>query len=157
MMVVDKLYKKLQESNEESKMVQNANKMKLLRSKTDSDFTHLLKIVKDIKGKLEALDESNVEHRKIPGCGPGSSADRTRTSIVSGLANDELIENLISSGNGEDFLQKAIQDQGRGQIMDTISEIQERHDAIIEIEKNLIELYQIFLDMAVLVGPKDNS
>ncbi|KAI3714079.1 hypothetical protein L1987_72669 [Smallanthus sonchifolius] len=35
--------------------------------------------------------------------------------------------------------------------MDTVSEIQERHDAIIEIEKNLIELHQIFLDMAVLV------
>ncbi|KAI3714080.1 hypothetical protein L1987_72670 [Smallanthus sonchifolius] len=141
MMAVEKLHKKLQESNAESKMVQNANKMKLLRSKMDSDFTHLLKIVKVIKGKLEALDNSNVEQRKIPGCGPGSSADRTRTSIVSGLgkklkimmddfqelraqineeykeiigrryftiigqkANDELIENLISSGNGEDFL-----------------------------------------------------
>lgn len=35
--------------------------------------------------------------------------------------------------------------------MDTISEIQERHDAVKEIEKNLIELHQIFLDMAALV------
>ncbi|KAK1437951.1 hypothetical protein QVD17_03751 [Tagetes erecta] len=188
MMAVEKLYKKLQESHEESKMVQSANKMKLLRSKMDSDFKHLLKIVKVIKGKLEVLEKSNAEHRKIPGCGPGSSADRTRTSIVSGLgkklkimmddfqelrsqindeyketierryftitgekASEEIIENLISSGKSEDFVQKAIQDQGRGQIMDTISEIQERHDAIIEIEKNLIELHQIFLDMAVLV------
>nr|XP_043638644.1 syntaxin-124-like [Erigeron canadensis] len=188
MMVVEKIYKKLQKSNEEGKMVQNANKMKLLRSKMDSDFTQLLKIVKVIKGKLETLDKSNIEHRKIPGCGPGSSADRTRTSVVSGLgkrlkimmddfqdlrakindeyketigrryftitgeqANDELIDNLISSGKGEEILQKAIQDQGRGQIMDTISEIQERHDAIIEIEKSLIELHEIFLDMAALV------
>ncbi|XP_071704581.1 syntaxin-124-like [Rutidosis leptorrhynchoides] len=188
MMAVEKLYNKLHESNEESKMVQNANKMKQLRSKMESDFAQLLKIVKVIKGKLEALDRSNAEQRKIPGCGPGSSADRTRTSVVSGLgkklkvmmddfqglrsqindeyketigrryftitgekANDELIDDLISSGNSEDFLQKAIQNQGRGQIMDTISEIQERHDAIIEIEKSLIELHQIFLDMAVLV------
>ncbi|KAK3007001.1 hypothetical protein RJ639_017362 [Escallonia herrerae] len=188
MKAVENLYRRLQESNEQSKTVHNAKTMKNLRSRMDSDVEEVLKKVKIIKGKLEALERSNVAHRKIQGCGPGSSADRTRTSVVSGLgkklktmmddfqgfrakmtaeyketverryftitgekANDELIENLISSGEGENFLQKAIQEQGRGQIMDTISEIQERHDAVKEIEKNLIELHQIFLDMAALV------
>ncbi|KAL0900350.1 hypothetical protein Bca101_084311 [Brassica carinata] len=33
----------------------------------------------------------------------------------------------------------------------TINEIQERHDAVKDIEKNLRELHQVFLDMAVLV------
>ncbi|XP_023757719.1 syntaxin-125 [Lactuca sativa] len=185
---IEKLYKSLQEANEESKTVHNANAMKNLRSKMDSDVSQVLKRVKVIKGKIEALDKANIANRKLPGCGPGSSADRTRTAVVSGLgkklksmmddfqslrtrmneeyketvgrryftitgekANDELIENLISSGEGEDFMQKAIQDQGRGQIMDTISEIQERHDSVKEIEKNLMELHQIFLDMAALV------
>ncbi|XP_074375364.1 syntaxin-124-like [Apium graveolens] len=182
------IYKRLQESNEESKTVHNAKTMKQLRSKMDADVANVLKRVKVIKGKLEALDRSNVASRKIPGCGPGSSADRTRTSVVSGLgkklktmmdefqslrtrmneeyketvgrryftitgkhADDDMIEDLISSGEGENFLQKAIQEQGRGQIMDTISEIQERHDAVKDIEKNLVELHQIFLDMAALV------
>ena len=72
-------------------------------------------------------------------------------TVTGQKANEETIENLISSGESESFLQKAIQEQGRGQIMDTISEIQERHDAVKEIEKNLIELHQIFLDMAALV------
>jgi syntaxin 1B/2/3 len=154
----------------------------------DIDVEQVLKRVKIIKGKLEALDRSNAAHRNIPGCGPGSSADRTRTSVVSGLgkklkdlmdnfqdlrarmaaeyketverryftitgerASEETIENLISSGESESFMQKAIQEQGRGQILDTISEIQERHDAVKEIEKNLIELHQVFLDMAALV------
>lgn len=185
---VEKLYKKLQEANEESKTVHNANAVKNLRSKMDSDVSQVLKRVRVIKGKIEALDKANIAHRKQPGCGPGSSTDRTRTSVVSGLgkklkammddfqslrsrmneeyketvarryftitgekANDELIENLIANGEGEDFMQKAIQDQGRGQIMDTISEIQERHDSVKEIEKNLMELHQIFLDMAALV------
>ncbi|KAL3509473.1 hypothetical protein ACH5RR_028874 [Cinchona calisaya] len=185
---VEKFYKKLQESNEESKTVHNAKTMKELRARMDSDVSQVLKRVKIIKGKLEALDRSNQANRRVPGCGPGSSADRTRTSVVSGLgkklkdmmddfnglrakmnaeyketvgrryftitgekANDELIENLISSGESETFMQKAIQEQGRGQILDTISEIQERHDAVKEIEKNLIELHQIFLDMAALV------
>ena len=55
------------------------------------------------------------------------------------------------SGESETFLQKAIQEQGRGRILDTINEIQERHDAVKEMEKNLKELHQVFLDMAVLV------
>lgn len=55
------------------------------------------------------------------------------------------------SGESETFLQKAIQEQGRGRILDTINEIQERHDAVKEIEKSLKELHQVFLDMTVLV------
>ncbi|KAB1221896.1 hypothetical protein CJ030_MR2G026712 [Morella rubra] len=185
---VERLYRKLQEANEESKIVHNAKTMKQLRGRMDSDVEQVLKRVKIIKGKLEGLERSNAAHRNLPGCGPGSSADRTRTSVVSGLgkklkdmmddfqglrarmtleyketverryftitgekATEETIETLISSGESESFLQKAIQEQGRGQILDTISEIQERHDAVKEIEKNLIELHHIFLDMAALV------
>lgn len=188
MRTVERLYKSLQAANEESKTVHNAKTMKELRSRMDTDVEQVLKRCKIIKGKLEALERSNAAQRNIPGCGPGSSADRTRTSVVSGLGkklkdlmddfqdlrarmnqeyketverryftitgekpSEEVIDNLISSGESESFLQKAIQDQGRGQILDTISEIQERHDAVKEIEKNLIELHQVFLDMAALV------
>lgn len=59
--------------------------MKQLRGRMDSDVSLVLKKVKAIKAKLEALDKSNAQARNVPGCGPGSSADRTRTSIVSGL------------------------------------------------------------------------
>lgn len=188
MKTVEKLYKNLQDANEESKVAHNAKTMKAIRSRMDSEVEQVLKRVKIIKGKLEGLERSNADARNIPGCGPGSSADRTRSSVVSGLgkklkdlmdsfqnlrarmtaeyketverryftitgqkASEETIENLISSGESESFLQKAIQEQGRGQILDTISEIQERHDAVKEIEKNLIELHQVFLDMAALV------
>ncbi|XP_021719722.1 syntaxin-125-like [Chenopodium quinoa] len=185
---VERLYKRLQDSNEESRVVHNAKTMKEIRARMDSDVALVLKKVKIVKGKLEALNKSNAQARNVPGCGPGSSADRTRTSVVSGLgkklkdmmdnfqalrgkmqseyketmerryftitgekADEKMIENLIESGESENFLQKAIQDQGRGQILDTISELQERHDAVKEIEKNLIELHQVFLDMATLV------
>lgn len=36
-------------------------------------------------------------------------------------------------------------------MLDTLAEIQERHEAVKELEKSLMELHQIFLDMAVLV------
>ncbi|MBA0862569.1 hypothetical protein Goshw_010302 [Gossypium schwendimanii] len=188
MRVVEQIYNRLQESNEETKTAHSAKAMKDLRARMDSDVKQLLKRVKVIKGKLEALEKSNAAHQKLPGSGPGSSAYRTRTSLVSGLgsklkdmmddfqglrakmtaeyketverryftvtgqkADEEMIENLIERGDSETLFEKAIQEQGRGQIVDTISEIQERHDAIQEIEKGLIELHQLFLDMAVLV------
>ena len=37
------------------------------------------------------------------------------------------------------------------QVEDTLAEIQERHDAVKELEKGLLDLHQVFLDMAVLV------
>ncbi|XP_010458510.1 PREDICTED: syntaxin-125-like [Camelina sativa] len=185
---VETLYKKLQDENEECKTVHNAKKVKELRAKMDGDVALVLKRVKLIKQKLEALEKANANSRNVPGCGPGSSTDRTRSSVVSGLgkklkdlmdsfqglrarmnaeyketverryftitgekADEQTIDNLIASGESENFLQKAIQDQGRGQILDTVSEIQERHDAVKEIEKNLLELHQVFMDMAALV------
>ncbi|KAG4957656.1 hypothetical protein JHK85_044036 [Glycine max] len=54
-------------------------------------------------------------------------------------------------GESETFLQKVVQEQGRGRIMDTINEIQEKHDVVKEIQKNLKELHQVFLDMTMLV------
>nr|VDC78053.1 unnamed protein product [Brassica rapa] len=58
---------------------------------------------------------------------------------------------LIETGDSEQIFQKAIMEQGRGQIMDTLAEIQERHDAVRDLEKKLLDLQQVFLDMAVLV------
>ncbi|XP_006656195.1 syntaxin-125-like [Oryza brachyantha] len=185
---LEALYKRLQSTNEETKTAHDARAVKALRSRMDGDVEQVLRRAKGVKGKLEAFDRDNATSRKVPGCGPGSSTDRTRTSVVAGLgkklkdimddfqglrtrmaaeyketvarryytvtgekAEDSTIESLISSGESESFLQKAIQEQGRGQVMDTISEIQERHDAVKDIERSLLDLHQVFLDMAALV------
>ncbi|CAJ1967279.1 unnamed protein product [Sphenostylis stenocarpa] len=178
----------LRSSHEQSKTLHNANAVRDLRSRMDGDVSLALKKAKLIKLKLEALDRSNAANRNLPGCGPGSSSDRTRTSVVNGLKkklrdsmesfneirqlvsseyretvqrryftvtgenpDDNTLDLLISTGESETFLQKAIQEQGRGRILDTINEIQERHDAVKELEKSLKELHQVFLDMTVLV------
>ncbi|KAK6142507.1 hypothetical protein DH2020_022855 [Rehmannia glutinosa] len=121
---VEKLYKRLQESNEECKIVHNAKTMKELRARMDSDVSQVLKRVKIIKNKLEALDKSTPH---------------TATSRAAGRAPPQTGPEQGDPGAGE------------GQILDALSEIQERHDAVKEIEKNLVELHQIFLDMAALV------
>ncbi|KAH0895525.1 syntaxin-132 isoform X1 [Brassica rapa] len=73
-------------------------------------------------------------------------------ALVTGQrADEDTIDELIETGNSEQIFQKAIQEQGRGQVMDTLAEIQERHDAVRDLEKKLLDLQQIFMDMAVLV------
>ncbi|GMI63335.1 PENETRATION1, syntaxin of plants 121, SYNTAXIN RELATED PROTEIN 1 [Hibiscus trionum] len=185
---LERLNDNLSSSHERSKTLHNAKAVKESRAKMDADVSMALKKAKLIKVRLEALDRSNTANRSLPGCGPGSSSDRTRTSVVNGLRkklkdsmesfsglrekisseyretvqrryftvtgenpDDKTLDLLISTGESESFLQKAIQEQGRGRILDTINEIQERHDAVKDLEKNLKELHQVFLDMAVLV------
>ncbi|XP_051131920.1 syntaxin-121-like [Andrographis paniculata] len=185
---LESLFSQLQNWHEQSKTLHNAKAVKELRSRMDGDIAAALKKAKMIKVRLEALDRSNAANRSMPGCGPGSSSDRTRTSVVNGLRKklqemmnrfnelrqkmsseyretvqrryytvtgenpeEKVLDRLIETGESETFLQKAIQQQGRGQVMETIMEIQERHDAVKEMERNLRELHQVFLDMAVLV------
>ncbi|KAL2613078.1 hypothetical protein R1flu_024770 [Riccia fluitans] len=179
---------KLQNAHEETKTVTNAKGMKALKDRMERDVDDVSKVARRIKGRIEALDKSNIANRKKPNCGEGSSTDRTRMSMTATLkkklkdlmnefqalrqkftdeyrevverrvytvtgqqADEALIDQLIETGDSEQIFQKAIQEQGRGQILDTIAEIQERHDAVKDIEKKLLELHQIFLDMAVLV------
>ncbi|KAK1556030.1 hypothetical protein Q3G72_034802 [Acer saccharum] len=73
-------------------------------------------------------------------------------TVTGEYPNEDVIEKIISDDNGgEEFLTRAIQEHGRGKVLETVVEIQDRHDAAKEIEKSLLELHQIFLDMAVMV------
>ncbi|XP_072973198.1 syntaxin-132-like [Typha angustifolia] len=75
-----------------------------------------------------------------------------RVFTVTGTRPDEeMIDQLMETGNSEQIFAKAIHGYGRGQIVDTAEEIQERRDAVFELEKKLYDLQQMFLDMAVLV------
>uniref|UniRef100_A0A0E0L8D6 t-SNARE coiled-coil homology domain-containing protein n=1 Tax=Oryza punctata TaxID=4537 RepID=A0A0E0L8D6_ORYPU len=72
-------------------------------------------------------------------------------TVTGERADEETIDRLIETGDSEQIFQRAIQEQGRGRVLDTLQEIQERHDTVKEIERKLLELQQIFLDMSVLV------
>ena len=71
-------------------------------------------------------------------------------TVTGEYPDEEVIEKIISNGD-EEFLSKAIQEYGRGKVLETVVEIQDRHDAAKEVEKSLLELHQVFLDMAVMV------
>ncbi|OEL28794.1 putative syntaxin-131 [Dichanthelium oligosanthes] len=190
-MLLDKMSNivhKLQEANEESKSVTKASAMKAIKVRMEKDIDEVGKITRNVKVKLEQMDRNNLENRKKPGCGKGTSVDRSRMSMTTALKkklkermndfqnlrqtiqeeyrgvverriftvtgtkpSEEVIDRLIETGSSEQIFEKAIQETGRGQVIATVEEIQERHDTVMEIEKRLLELQQIFADMAALV------
>lgn len=104
----------------------------------------LKKKLKELMIGFQALRQRfQDEHREV--------VERRVFTVTGQKVDESVIERLIETGDSEQIFQRAIQEQGRGQILDTIAELQERHDAVREIEKKLLELHQIFIDMAVLV------
>ncbi|XP_059284520.1 syntaxin-132-like [Lycium ferocissimum] len=188
---VDKLsglLKSLKDANEETKSVTKASAMKAIRKRMEKDIDEVGKIARNVKAKIEAINKENLANRQKPGCGKGTSVDRSRTNMTNALTkkfrdvmiefqtlrqriddeyrevverrvitvtgtrpDEETINNLIETGSSEQIFQNAIQGMGRGQVLSTVEEIQERHDAVKEIERKLLDLHQIYLDMAVLV------
>ncbi|CAJ1882465.1 unnamed protein product [Sphenostylis stenocarpa] len=185
---VERLKLSLKRSHEQGKTLHNGKAVKDLRLAMEADVALALGTTKLIRFQLEALESANADHRKLPGRGPGSSSDRSRTSAVIALRkklkisldgfnelreqingehretvqrqyftvtgknpDDKTLDLLISSGESENLLQKAIEEQGKGSIEETINEIEERHDGIKELENNLKELHQVFLDMTALI------
>ncbi|KAJ4844224.1 hypothetical protein Tsubulata_003098 [Turnera subulata] len=173
---LDKLLRKLQDAHEETKAVTKAPAMKAIKQRMEKDVDEVGKIARSVKSKIEELDrESSIlaemnsyllkalkkklkdkmtefqtlreiihqEYREV--------VERRVFTVTGTRADEETIERLIDTGDSEQIFQKAIQEQGRGQIMDTLAEIQERHDAVRDLERKLLDLQQVFLDMAVLV------
>ncbi|KAK3043457.1 hypothetical protein RJ639_002036 [Escallonia herrerae] len=108
-------------------------------------------------GLRKKLKELMVEFQGLRGRMVAEYKDtvgRQYFTVTGEYPDEEVIEKIISSGNGhggEEFLASAIQEHGRGKVLETVVEIQDRHDAVKEIEKSLLELHQVFLDMAVMV------
>ncbi|XP_078440979.1 syntaxin of plants 111 [Wolffia australiana] len=104
----------------------------------------LRKKLKDLMMDFQALRQRMMAEYK-------ETVERRFFNVTGDLPEEEVIERIISNGESEDLLQKAIREHGRGKVLETVHEIQGRHDAAKEIESSLLELHQVFLDMAVMV------
>ncbi|KAF7801463.1 syntaxin-132-like [Senna tora] len=104
----------------------------------------LKKKLKEKMAEFQSLREAiQLEYREVV---------ERRVFTGFGLFNNvQTIDRLIETGDSEQIFQKAIKEQGRGQILDTLAEIHERHEAAKDVERKLLELHQIYLDLAVLV------
>eukprot|EP00241_Pyramimonas_parkeae_P019325 CAMPEP_0114294110 /NCGR_PEP_ID=MMETSP0059-20121206/9950_1 /TAXON_ID=36894 /ORGANISM="Pyramimonas parkeae, Strain CCMP726" /LENGTH=335 /DNA_ID=CAMNT_0001415863 /DNA_START=69 /DNA_END=1076 /DNA_ORIENTATION=- len=104
----------------------------------------LRKKLRDLLGEFaEVRARIQEEHR--------DTVARRYFTVTGKKLEGEALEAMIDSGESEGIFRSALMDAGRAHVMDTLSEIQERHDACRELERKLLELHQVFLDMAVLV------
>ena len=63
----------------------------------------------------------------------------------------EIREATMDGGDTQIFQQALLNSDRRGQAQSTLRNVQQRHDAIREIEKTMIELQQLFQDLDTLV------
>ncbi|KAI3953603.1 hypothetical protein MKW92_024102 [Papaver armeniacum] len=93
---------------------------------------------KKLKDKMAEFQENiSREYRE--------DVERRVFTVTGSRADEQTIDQLIVTGDSDQILQK---------LMDTLTEIQERHGAVRDVERKLLELQQIFMDMAVLCcGP----
>jgi syntaxin 1B/2/3 len=102
------------------------------------------KKLKELMDQFQALRGTMMEEYK-------ETIGRRYYTVTGEQADDETIENMIRTGESETFLQQAIGEQGRGHIIETIREVEERHEGVKAIERNLMEVHSILMDISVLV------
>lgn len=113
----------------------------------------LTKKLKELMIEFEALREIvQDEYREVV---------ERRVITVTGSSPDELvIDHLLETGISEQTFPNAFEQMRQGKVVSTMEEIQERLDAVKELEKRLSELHQIYLKTATLVEgqakPLDN-
>ncbi|EYU42612.1 hypothetical protein MIMGU_mgv1a011331mg [Erythranthe guttata] len=158
----------LQTLTEETKSTaQSAKILRGVNDRINSDTTALLRKARTIKAKLESLDKSNVENRGLsPLYVKGSHVDRTRISVTNGLRIKlkEMMENF------QCLREKIVEEHKQGlktryytatgetpsdEVVDkmgeSVEENRQRDEAVMEIQRSLVLLHQVFLDMAVMV------
>ncbi|XP_011629085.1 syntaxin-112 [Amborella trichopoda] len=75
----------LKDADREMKSLQDPNPLKFLRERMDLDVVSVLKKARAIKARLEFLDKSNADNRRLYSHKEGSFVDKTRVSVSNGL------------------------------------------------------------------------
>ncbi|CAG7900097.1 unnamed protein product [Brassica rapa] len=109
----------------------------------------LRKKLKEVMMEFQGLRQRMMSEYK-------ETVERRYFTVTGERPDEEMIEKIVTDG-GEEFLTRAIQEHGRGKVLETVVEIQDRYDAAKEIEKSLLELHQVFLDMAVMVEAQEEQ
>ena len=71
--------------------------------------------------------------------------------IVRPQATSQELENLVDNENGQQMLQQVFSLTSKQEAREQLEDMKSRHQDIVSIEKNILELHQLFLDMSILV------
>ncbi|GAB2279557.1 hypothetical protein Dimus_014200 [Dionaea muscipula] len=170
----------LESLNEETKSTHSAKVLRGLRDRMDSNTVSILRKVDALKTHLESLDRSNVANRRMSvAFSEGTSVDRTRIAVTNGLrlklremVNDfgsvrekitsdhkeELKRkyfNVTGEEPSEEIIEKLVSGSMKLEVIDGGGRLdqgsRDRHEVVVDIQRSLNRLHQLFLDMAILV------
>jgi len=82
--------------------------------------------------------------------------DRTRRQlkIVDSKISDEEIERIVESGQANDVIKQALISEN---LQEVVRDIEERHLDILKLEQQVLEVYELFRDLATLVDLQQES
>jgi len=82
--------------------------------------------------------------------------DRTRRQlkIVDKNLSEEAVEQIVDSGNAHDVIKQALVKE---ELEDAVRDIQERHQDILKLERQIREVFELFRDLAALVELQQES
>ncbi|KAJ4879009.1 Syntaxin-related protein KNOLLE [Raphanus sativus] len=155
MALIDATLARISQYNDESKSAHRSESVKSLRNKISNEIVSGLRKAKSIKATLEEMDRANREIKRLS----GTPVYRSRVAVTNGLRKKlkevmmefQGLRQRMMSEYKETVERRYFTEHGRGKVLETVVEIQDRYDAAKEIEKSLLELHQVFLDMAVMV------
>jgi syntaxin 1B/2/3 len=140
------------------------DKLKNLKGKlNDSDLDHnekrmrsqtFVSVAKTFVEAIKAYQESQATYESNIRNQLGR-----RLKIVEPNLSDDDVEEAIDSGRAQTILETVIR-EGSGQIASTYQDVMSQHEDIKQLEKSIVELMEMFQDMALLIeqqGEKLNS
>ncbi|KAI8377801.1 t-SNARE [Radiomyces spectabilis] len=139
-----------QENNDIKKRIKNLERSNLdLSSGSDLQIRHT-QVVKLKKNFIDLIQHyQGIERDFSSRC--RQRMERQIRIVNPEISQDELDQIIDSDQQQQVFAQNLMQSNRKGQAKAVLSEVQHRHDDIKKIEKTILELHQLFVDMQTLV------
>ena len=120
--------------------------------KTDKEFQTLPKIIKESVYKKQIYDFQIVyqDFNEAKNKYQDSVKERNRRNLkmVDEALTEEQIEKIIDSGNVKKTIQRALVSE---RLENVVADIEERHEQILRLEHDVLEIFQMMKDLANMV------
>jgi len=100
------------------------------------------KYVREFRDTMKDFNSASDDFKK-------NLQDRTRRELKNVGIPDQDVERVIESGNAQEVIHEAVTSDN---LEDMVNDIESRHSNILQLEKQVLEVQELFLDLANLVS-----
>ncbi|KAJ3669332.1 hypothetical protein LUZ60_011282 [Juncus effusus] len=177
MLSIQALLAQITTENESRKTEHRREVLRSLSKRINGEMAEAVRKARVVRGRLEAMDRKvdrkdgnrvgvvrglSLKLREVMGQFQGlrgrmveedrEAVRRCYYTITGENPSEEVIEGILSSGvHVQELLVKKAVSEGDQGVANLVQEMEDRQESAREVEKSLLELQQLFLDMSVLV------